>query len=159
MIRRATAQDAGRLAADRAALFAEADPTVTPAQSAQVRADTRAALEAGIPDGRLVGWLADDADGRPVGSAVTCLVQRLPTPTNRSGRESFVAQMYIVPEARGRGTGRRLLETIADHARREDLAVIRLRATEAGRPLYLDFGFATLPDFMQLTLTGAPDAP
>ena len=156
-IRPATTGDASALAADRVAMFGDAGPSISTEQAEILLTETALAVSLGIEAATALAWIAESEDGARLGSTVTCLVQRLPTPDNRTGRESFVAQMYVVPDARGRGVGRRLLEATVAESRRIGLAVIRLRSSEAGRPLYLRAGFRALPDFMQLPL-GAPDA-
>lgn len=80
-------------------------------------------------------------DGAPVG----CVGFKL-----RSKREGEVKRMWVSPEARGLGLGRRLLAELETHAR--TLGVKRMRLdtnkslTEA-RALYASAGYREIPDF------------
>jgi putative acetyltransferase len=57
-------------------------------------------------------------------------------------------RMYLRPEQRGRGLGRRLLEIALDYAREQDAAVVRLDTSErmvAAQRLYEAYGFRRVP--------------
>ena len=58
--------------------------------------------------------------------------------------DTYIEELYIVPERRGRGLGRALLETAIDHARERGAAHIELNTSEndvAARALYESVGF------------------
>jgi ribosomal protein S18 acetylase RimI-like enzyme len=58
--------------------------------------------------------------------------------------DAYLEELYIVPERRGRGLGRALLETAIDHARERGAAHIELNTSEndvAARTLYESVGF------------------
>jgi GNAT superfamily N-acetyltransferase len=152
MTRIARAEDAGRLAEDRVALFVESGPPLTPQILAELRAATERMIRSGIATGQVRGWIATDPDGTWLGSAVVSVVRRLPTPANLAGTEAYLAQMYVVADARRRGVGRALLDCATADGRQAGIPVMRLRTTEAGRSLYAGYGFGDLADVMQLAL-------
>src|SRR6478672_1857730 len=79
-------------------------------------------------------WVAV-ADGEVVGSVAL----RELTPAERQ-----LKRMYLRPDQRGRGLGRRLLETALERARADGVSVIRLdtgERMEAARSLYEAYGF------------------
>jgi ribosomal protein S18 acetylase RimI-like enzyme len=79
-------------------------------------------------------WVAV-ADGEVVGSVAL----RELTPAERQ-----LKRMYLRPDQRGRGLGRRLLETALERARADGVSVIRLDTSErmeAARSLYEAYGF------------------
>ena len=79
-------------------------------------------------------WVAV-ADGEVVGSVAL----RDLTPAERQ-----LKRMYLRPDQRGRGLGRRLLETALERARADGVSVIRLDTSErmeAARSLYEAYGF------------------
>jgi GNAT superfamily N-acetyltransferase len=58
--------------------------------------------------------------------------------------DAYVEELYVVPERRGRGLGRVLLEATMEHARRRGAAHIDLNTSEddvAARGLYESLGF------------------
>jgi GNAT superfamily N-acetyltransferase len=148
-IRPASPDDAEILAADRVSLFVQTDPNLTPFEADRLRDDTIRVLRSGLTDRTMLGWVAQDSDGTWLGSAVICLVRRLPTVTNRTGTEAYLAQMFVAEGGRGKGLGKALLAATLEASRRLGISHMRLRTTVAGRPLYQATGFADLPDFME----------
>jgi ribosomal protein S18 acetylase RimI-like enzyme len=68
--------------------------------------------------------------------------------------DAYLEELYVVPERRGRGVGRALLETAMDHARQRGAAHIELNTSEgdvAARALYESAGFTNRE--------GGPDGP
>lgn len=95
-------------------------------------------------------WILAEEDGSVVG---TCTVFR------QMGRSqilldatAMVAGMYVLPEYRGRGIARALMEWVVDWCREQGVKTIRLNASKAGRPLYESIGFATATEMMRLDL-------
>jgi ribosomal protein S18 acetylase RimI-like enzyme len=70
------------------------------------------------------------------------------------GLECYVAELYVVPERRGRGLGRALMEESIEHARRRGADHMDLGTSEddvAARALYESLGFTNRE--------GRPDGP
>ncbi len=58
--------------------------------------------------------------------------------------ECYLAELYVVPDQRGRGAGRRLLEAAIEHARTRGAGYMDLGTSEtdvAARALYESLGF------------------
>jgi ribosomal protein S18 acetylase RimI-like enzyme len=105
-----------------------------PTPSAEVIAARAAPL---IESGELTVLLA--AEGRG-GFAVL----RFRPSVYTGALDAYLEELYIVPERRGRGLGRALLETAMDHARERGAAHIELNTGEndvAARALYESAGF------------------
>jgi GNAT superfamily N-acetyltransferase len=87
------------------------------------------------------GFVVLEEDGRPLAGGG---VKRL------DARTCEIKRMYVVPEARGRGLGRRLLEALEALARDLGYAVARLD-TGARQPraqrMYERAGYAAVPDY------------
>jgi ribosomal protein S18 acetylase RimI-like enzyme len=80
------------------------------------------------------------AGSPPHGVAVVRYRRSLFTP----GLESYLAELYVVPDRRGRGIGRALLETVLDRARARGADYIELNTDEgddAAMALYESAGF------------------
>jgi GNAT superfamily N-acetyltransferase len=89
-----------------------------------------AALAAGEPLGR--GWLVLLA-GRPVGYVVLTLGFSV----EAGGREGCLDEFFLLPEVRGRGVGRRVLELVEDEARRLGIRRLFLEVEHGNRALGL----------------------
>ena len=65
-----------------------------------------------------------------------------------------IKRLYVLPEARGRALGRRLLEICVEGARTRGYAELRLETMkghmEAAERLYLDAGFRDCPAYLSL---------
>jgi ribosomal protein S18 acetylase RimI-like enzyme len=72
---------------------------------------------------------------------------------------AYIADAQVLPEARRRGIGRRLVEAAIAVARREGMALLTLDVAEdnhAARALYESLGFATESRRLGLRLDGRP---
>ena len=56
-------------------------------------------------------------------------------------RRAYVLNMYTEPAHRRRGLAKRVLEAIVVWCREQGFKVVLLHASDAGRPLYRQFGF------------------
>jgi GNAT superfamily N-acetyltransferase len=79
---------------------------------------------------------AYDAEGRQIGHA------RVVTDTVSFG---YIGDVFVVPEARGRGVGKALLAAVLGHPDVRDVRRLAL-VTDDAHDLYASFGFAPLDD-------------
>lgn len=91
-------------------------------------------------------WLAEDPGGRPVGVVHGSRVQRLPDAARPAHAWFHVAFLFVTPDARGAGTGERLLRTVLAWAGTEGVTRVFLDAVPEARRLYERVGFATPED-------------
>jgi predicted N-acetyltransferase YhbS len=85
------------------------------------------------------GCLIAEQDDTPVGICIGTLYGGPP-----SGGYGYVGELIVVPEARGQGIGRRLLDTAIEYLRRQGAQGIYLDAVRAAVPLYERAGFRKL---------------
>jgi GNAT superfamily N-acetyltransferase len=93
-----------------------------------------------IQSERLVAKVIDG----PTGLAASGVVQfetRLPSPNNSSTTKAVISSMSTDPAHRRRGHARVILRALLDECNSRGAAIIELRATSDGRPLYEEFGF------------------
>jgi ribosomal protein S18 acetylase RimI-like enzyme len=105
-----------------------------PTPAAELIAERAAPL---IESGEVVVLFAGD---RPDGFAELRFRPSLYT----GAPDAYLEELYVVPELRGRGTGRALLEAAIEHARQRGAARIDLNTGEddlVARRLYERFGF------------------
>lgn len=74
----------------------------------------------------------------------------MPTCCNPDGRKAYIMNMYTAPSYRRRGIARRTLDMLVRACRDGGVSFITLEATEAGRPLYENYGFVPMNDEMIL---------
>jgi GNAT superfamily N-acetyltransferase len=108
-------------------------------------------LRRALADGTFVAAVAE-SEGRLVASSGMCLFHRLPLPESPAGLEGYVLNMYTEPEWRRRGLARALLNRLVELARARGVHRLWLHATEEGRPLYEDEGFAPNPSALERLL-------
>ena len=118
------------------------------------------AVKAGVEDFRRDGWGSDpvfealiaELDGAPVGFALT--FRNYSTWEGRHG--IYVEDLYVQPEARRFGVGKRLLAAVARRAveqgcKRVDLSVLHWNPA---RGFYDAIGFRQMGDWLPYRLTG-----
>ena len=104
-----------------------------------------------LADNSFVAWLAIE-DNIIVATSGLCFYQLPPNYSNPSGRNAYVTNMFTLKEYRRRGIASALLEKILYEAHSLGFSVIRLHASEDGKPLYLKFGFADSDGYMALKI-------
>ena len=145
-VRRATVQDAGIIAWQRARMFQDmgevsGDGFETLRQKAQAR------LEEWIEHGDYAGWLATPADKLEtvVGGAGIQLQTILPRPLSLStiskGRQGTIVNVFTEPEWRRRGISSLLIKEIIAWSKNEGLDRLLLHASKDGRSVYEKLGF------------------
>ncbi|OLS16332.1 MAG: N-acetyltransferase [Promethearchaeota archaeon CR_4] len=94
-----------------------------------------------IPSGEFHGWLATTFDGKNVGSGGVVIDQHPPSPVNLTGKIGYIMSIITLPEYRGKGIARQIMEVIIDWLKGQKIQVVELHATEMGRQLYASMGF------------------
>lgn len=145
-IRRATIQDAGIIAWQRARMFQDMGE-VSGEAFETLRRKAQARLEEWFERGNYAGWLATLAD-KPdvvVGGAGIQLQSILPRPlssaTISEGRQGTVINVFTEPQWRRRGVGSLLMKEIIAWSKDEGLDRLLLHASRDGRSVYEKLGF------------------
>ena len=101
-------------------------------------------------------WFAEPDEPRDDGLCAGVVAMLLgpvaPRPRETRTLEAHVINMFVLPEHRQVGLGRRLLDTALDAAEQRDVRTVVLHAAPDGRPLYESTGFRPHPDWMELPL-------
>jgi GNAT superfamily N-acetyltransferase len=128
----------------RLALMRELSEFETDSEQAAWVNVTRRYLENALPEGRFHAWLAYVGEGAVACAGLTPF-ERPPSPTNLTGQEAYVLNIYTAPEWRRRGISRRLLSELMEFAQEQGIGRLWMHASEDGRPLYESVGFMPNP--------------
>jgi len=150
-IRRATPDDAALLAQHRGNIWREVGDWDAEPVAAQIPVWTDWFRNA-IAEGTYLSWIAEE-DGASIASGSLLVHVTIPRPGSLSDREGRVQSVYVVPDARGRGIARALMEQIIAQSRALGLIRLKLHPSDVARPLYAKLGFTEL-DEMILSLIG-----
>ena len=111
----------------------------------------RAYFQQKVPSGEYVSFFAE-AEGQVAGVGGIVLFRKPPHPRNLSGVEGYILNMYTHPDWRRRGIASRILDGLLAEAREHNAGLVWLRATETGRLVYEQHGFAEDPHYMRRKL-------
>jgi ribosomal protein S18 acetylase RimI-like enzyme len=98
-------------------------------------------IRAEIERGAHIAFLAE-ADGEVVACAILIWWTMLPTLTELHRKRGYVSSVYTAPGWRRNGIARALMERLIARAQEMRVQRLILKASDMGRPLYLDLGFA-----------------
>jgi len=145
--RAATVADAALIAGHRRAMFAAMgglDEAILDTVCRASEAWTGRMIEAG----RYLGWISSD-DQQAVASAGMLILDWPPHPFDPSGEiRAYLLNVYVDPRYRRKGLARRLVDGCLAEARRRDICVVTLHASQEGAPLYDQLGFKSTNEMM-----------
>ncbi|MBX3286207.1 MAG: GNAT family N-acetyltransferase [Actinobacteria bacterium] len=147
-VRRAGDHEVDEVARWRIAFMADVRGWAPAELGESFAAATRAFVRDRTSAGRLRSWFAEGAGGGCIGIVSMVVVDAAPLPEDRRDRDGYVINMYVAPEARGRGVARALLGALLADAEATGLRRTYLHSTDDGRPLYEQEGFAPDPRWM-----------
>lgn len=143
LIRQAAVDDLDTLARLRMQFIADVRQVDPADLSVEFATSTRAFIRDRFVAGTLHSWLAEDGGGGPVGVVSVLVTDAPPLPEEPRTLEGYVLNMYVRPEARGRGVARSLLRQVVEAAPTFGFRRLYLYSTDAGRPLYRNTGFTS----------------
>ena len=97
--------------------------------------------DAWLADRARVTFLAEAADGRPLGMVTASVVTKLPSSRRPDGRWLHVSLLFVTADARGAGLGRRLLDELRRWCVQNAVSRVQLNAAPEARSLYEHAGF------------------
>jgi GNAT superfamily N-acetyltransferase len=116
----------------------------------------------GIATEQYLGWLAITNEARVAGGAGLLVHDWFIKPDNMTGKQGYIGNVDVIPEYRNHGIARRLMDSILDWCRENQLGTLTLHTSERARTLYESLGFETPGNCMELKMKGHPrdmDAP
>ncbi len=94
-------------------------------------------------------WVAEDGK-RLLGHVCVQLIEKIPNPVNEPEFHAYLTNFYVVPEMRGQGLGKKLLNKALSWCRTRETDAVILWATVASRPLYRRCGLVPPTDMFEL---------
>ncbi len=85
-----------------------------------------------------------------IGCGGICYQEELPSPDNGGGFCGYLMNIYTLPEHRGAGIGRAVVNFLIRDARERSVAKIYLESSDSGRRLYRELGFSEMRGYMKL---------
>jgi GNAT superfamily N-acetyltransferase len=94
-------------------------------------------------------WVIDDGK-QLLGHICVQLFEKMPNPVNESEAHAYLTNFYVVPEIRGRGLGRKLLNKALSWCRAKGVDAVILWATAESKSLYRRCGLRDPADILEL---------
>ena len=135
----------------RLALLKELGELNNPQEEHLMETSTREYLHKALSKNEFISYMAE-RNGEPVSISGMVIFKRPPYLENLQGIEAYILNMYTVPEYRGKGLARRLLEKCIDESKKSGVKRIWLHASKDGEPLYKKMGFTNKDSEMELFL-------
>ncbi|HEX9037770.1 MAG TPA: GNAT family N-acetyltransferase [Ktedonobacterales bacterium] len=136
----ATVNDLDAVGALRWAMETERHPEQAGDHAAYI-AVVNASIRDEFARGSQIAFLAESG-GDVIACALLIWWAMIPTLLESHRARGYVSTVYTIPDYRRRGIARQLMTNLMTHARELGVSRLILRASEMGRPLYLDLGFA-----------------
>ena len=99
-------------------------------------------------------WIAE-REGVPVGNIWLDLIEKIPNPAPEAEYHAYITNFYVLEEARGQGTGTKLLGVALEWCRERKVHAAILWPSDRSRPLYERNGFAVRDDLLELIVTSS----
>lgn len=94
-----------------------------------------------LGDRRWLAWVAVGPAGAIVGQVFLHHVEKVPNPVDEAEQIAYLTNLFVLPEHRGHGLGRRLLDVALAACPPEQVATIILWPSARSRTLYERAGF------------------
>jgi len=97
-------------------------------------------------------WVIEDGK-QLLGHVCVQLFEKMPNPVNEPEAHAYLTNFYVVPEMRGQGLGRKLLNKALSWCRSQSADAVILWATAESKSLYLRCGLLEPADILELRRT------
>ena len=138
-LREATAADLPTLVRHRDAMWTEMG-RVAPGEPDPTSGAYGKWLEERMRRGALTAFIAEEG-GQVLASGGVWVQEVQPRPGHPLTQWGYILSLYTEPVARGRGLAKAIVQACIDRAKEAGCTRATLHASDAGRPLYEEFGF------------------
>lgn len=102
--------------------------------------------------GNVVGKLAQREDGVVIAMGWLAVVDRLPTPNQHDRRSGDIQSVYVLPDQRSTGIGRKIIDALVDEGRARGLNRIVVHSSAMGEDFYRRIGWTHSELLLELPL-------
>jgi ribosomal protein S18 acetylase RimI-like enzyme len=137
---RASEKDIDNIICLRIELLKELGEIKSSQEEQLVLSSTKQYLNQTLSNNEFISYLAK-FNGEAVSVSGVVIFKRPPYPENLNGIEAYILNMYTIPEHRGKGISRKVLESCIEECKSIGVKRIWLHASEDGKRLYQKMGF------------------
>ncbi|WP_193065032.1 GNAT family N-acetyltransferase [Oceanobacillus oncorhynchi] len=148
---RAAIDDIESIISLRVALLKEVGEIKSTKEEQIIMSSTRKYLEETFTNNEFISYVAK-FKGEAVSISGMVIYKRPPYITNLNGIEAYLLNMYTLPNHRGKGLARELIECCLEECKRKNVKRIWLHSSEDGKYLYKKMGFSYNDTEMELFL-------
>ncbi|MEK5186753.1 GNAT family N-acetyltransferase [Solibacillus sp. FSL R5-0449] len=142
--RLATTEDMEILIDLRKRLLVEEGQTV----SSNIDEQLRSFFDKQLNSNQFVQWIIEE-EKRAIATGGIQFISFPPSYSNPTGIRGYILNMYTVPESRGRGLAKQLVERLLAEAQERNVHHIFLISSPMGKPLYKKIGFKENDIYME----------
>lgn len=106
--------------------------------------------EAFVKGSHTACFALNDENGEIIGCGGICYQKEMPSPDNLTGTNGYLMNIYTLPEYRGQGIGRKIIEFLIADAKTRRTEKIYLESSVDAKRLYEEIGFLDMHDYMKL---------
>jgi len=136
----AKAGDNELLVEHRVAMWKEIRPEFAK-KAKELKELTRDWIKTKLSEGKLIGFIAETVTGEVAGSGCIWLREDAPRPFNPCLEAPYLMSMYTEEGFRRTGVAKMIVQYAIDWSKEHGYRTMSLHASEAGIPLYGQFGF------------------
>lgn len=140
LIREASLADLREIMRHRREMFRDMGQN-DPAALAAMERTSETFIRENMEARKLITWFAETPETEITGGFAVLVHPWLSSPRDPRAERAYILNMYVSSEHRRKGIARRLMQRALDWCRAEGFRAVYLHASDAGRPLYEQFGF------------------
>ena len=135
----------------RMQVLAEVFPMDDGEDRSDIRINNEAYYREHLADGTHTACFAVNTEnGETIGCGGICYQKEMPSPDNLTGTNGYLMNIYTLPEYRGQGIGKKIMEFLIVDAKSRGTEKIYLESSKAAKHLYKEIGFSDMEDYMKL---------
>ncbi len=141
IIRKATIEDIDALVQLRLDFFIQRHGSLSDHETTALQEQLSGYFTRHLPDDSIIAALAE-TEGQIAATAFLMVTEKPAGPAFLNGKFGTLINVMTYPEFRRQGLATRVINFLLDEARRLELSVVELTATEDGKPVYEKLGFS-----------------